>query len=344
VHAITAPPEIMPADRLGLTVFLAIAAHAILILGVTFVREDRSLQRSPTLDVILVQYAAEEAPEKVDFLAQANQDGGGDQDTTQRPSTPLPSPLTGPEPALVSATPPAPPARPAPVIKKPDPVKVEAAPPPPAPKPVIAQKKMPAKEKVVVAEKPAPEPKVEKKTLAKAKQPPKQVVESKPRPEPKPESKPQPTQTVSAAALVSRSLEMASLNAEINERLKAYAKRPRRKWITARTKQHNYAAYMEAWRQKVERIGNLNYPDAARRQKLSGTLLLDVALNRDGTINEIILRRSSGQRALDDAAVRIVKLGAPYAKFPKSFRKDDVDILHIERTWQFKSGNRFASR
>jgi protein TonB len=320
----------MPADRLGLTVFLAIAAHAILILGVTFVREDRSLQRSPTLDVILVQHAAEKAPEKVDFLAQANQDGGGEQDTTQRPSTPLPSPLTGPKPALVSAAPPAPPTKPAPAVKKPDPVKTQVEPPPPTPKPVIAQKKTPAKQKLVAPTKPAPKPTVEPKP--------------KPKPVPKPASKPQPTQTVSAAALVSRSLEMASLNAELNERLKAYAERPRRKWITARTKQHNYAAYMEAWRQKVERIGNLNYPDEARRQRLSGNLLLDVALNPDGTINEVILRRSSGQRVLDDAAVRIVKLGAPYAKFPKSIRKDDIDILHIERTWQFLSGDRFASR
>jgi protein TonB len=322
----------MPADRLGLTVFLAIAAHAILILGVTFVREDRSLQRSPTLDVILVQHAAEKAPEKVDFLAQANQDGGGEQDTTQRPSTPLPSPLTGPKPALVSAAPPAPPTKPAPAVKKPDPVKTQVEPPPPTPKPVIAQKKTPAKQKLVAPTKPAPKPTVEPKP------------KPKPKPVPKPASKPQPTQTVSAAALVSRSLEMASLNAELNERLKAYAERPRRKWITARTKQHNYAAYMEAWRQKVERIGNLNYPDEARRQRLSGNLLLDVALNPDGTINEVILRRSSGQRVLDDAAVRIVKLGAPYAKFPKSIRKDDIDILHIERTWQFLSGDRFASR
>ncbi len=100
---------------------------------------------------------------------------------------------------------------------------------------------------------------------------------------------------------------------------------------------------MEAWRQKVERIGNLNYPDEARRRKLSGNLLLDVALNPDGSINEITLRRSSGERALDDAAVRIVKLAAPYAKFPDDIRKD-VDILHIERTWQFLSGNRFVSR
>ena len=69
-----------------------------------------------------------------------------------------------------------------------------------------------------------------------------------------------------------------------------------------------------------------------------------VALNPDGSINEITLRRSSGERVLDDAAIRIVKLAAPYAKFPDAIREDDVDILHIERTWQFLTGDRFISR
>ena len=104
-----------------------------------------------------------------------------------------------------------------------------------------------------------------------------------------------------------------------------------------------FAAYMEAWRSKVERIGNLNYPDEARRARLSGNLLLDVSLNPDGTINDIVLRRSSGKRVLDDAAVRIVKLAAPYGKFPASI-STEVDILHIQRTWQFSTNNRFASR
>ncbi len=100
---------------------------------------------------------------------------------------------------------------------------------------------------------------------------------------------------------------------------------------------------MEAWRAKVERVGNLNYPDEARRRKLSGKLQLDVALKPDGSIHSIKVRRSSGKRVLDDAAVRIVKLAAPFARFPESFR-DEVDILHIQRTWQFLRTNRLASR
>ena len=340
MHAITASPEITPADRLGMTVFLAIAAHLVVILGVTFVQEDRSLRRAATLDVILVQRSSETEPEKADFLAQANQDGGGDHDATERPSTPLPSPLTSPEPALVSASPPVPPAQPSPQNVQPTPMKAELAPPAPAPKPVVAQDKAPAEQKVVVASKSAAESETRQRSAAETANPEAPELESAP----EAESRPQPTETVSAAALVNRSLAMASLNAEINQRLKAYAERPRRKWITARTREHKYAAYMEAWRQKVERIGNLNYPDEARRRHLSGNLLLDVALNPDGSINEISLRRSSGERVLDDAAVRIVKLAAPYAKFPDAIREDDVDILHIERTWQFLTGDRFVSR
>ena len=136
---------------------------------------------------------------------------------------------------------------------------------------------------------------------------------------------------------------MASLAAEVDKRMDAYAKRPRRKWISASTREHKYAAYMEAWRAKVERVGNLNYPDEARRKRLSGDLLLDVALKSDGSIAEVVVRRSSGHRMLDDAARRIVQLAAPYARFPKAIRKE-TDILHIQRTWRFLSSNRFASR
>nr|MCU0937331.1 energy transducer TonB [Gammaproteobacteria bacterium] len=79
------------------------------------------------------------------------------------------------------------------------------------------------------------------------------------------------------------------------------------------------------WRAKVERVGNLNYPDEARRQKLSGSLLLDVSVNTDGTVNEIQLRRSSGHKVLDDAAIRIVRLAAPFPPFPKDIEQE-VDM------------------
>ncbi len=122
--------------------------------------------------------------------------------------------------------------------------------------------------------------------------------------------------------------------------MEAQAKRPRRKFISASTKEYNYAAYMEAWRSKVERVGNLNYPQQARRQKLSGNLVLDVALRPDGSIDEITIRRSSGEKLLDDAAIRIVELSAPFSPFPQHI-KDETDILHIMRTWQFLNNKGF---
>ena len=183
-----------------------------------------------------------------------------------------------------------------------------------------------------------------------------QITDTKNRPllkiSPLPQKKPKPparaditesAPELNAAGLIKRSLEMASLSAEIDQRLAAYSERPRRKWVSAKTREYKYATYMHAWRVKIERIGNLNYPDEARKKKLSGHLLLDVALNADGTINEIILRRSSGHQSLDEAAINIVKLAAPFSPLPKGIL-EDTDILHIERTWRFMTGSHFSSQ
>ncbi len=109
---------------------------------------------------------------------------------------------------------------------------------------------------------------------------------------------------------------------------------PRRKYISASTREHKYAGYMEAWRAKIVRVGNLNYPKEARKQKLFGDVIIDTAINSDGTLNKVTIRRSSGHEILDNAAVKIVKLTAPFDPFPDSF-KDEIDILHITRTWQY---------
>lgn len=147
----------------------------------------------------------------------------------------------------------------------------------------------------------------------------------------------------STANLYQQSMEMAARSAELDQSLEAYAKRPKRKFISARTKEFKYATYMQQWVSKVEKIGNLNYPDQARRKQLSGSLRLDVALNADGSIKGILLERSSGQRILDDAAIRIVQLSAPFAPFPKEFLRD-TNELHIIRTWVFSAGNELSSQ
>jgi len=149
-------------------------------------------------------------------------------------------------------------------------------------------------------------------------------------------------QIPSAAELMMRSKEIARLSAEIHDSIRAYTRRPRERYISARTKSYRDAAYLESWRDKIERIGNLNYPEEAKQQRLSGSLILDVAINPDGTVNNIELRHSSGYKLLDDAAIRIVKLAAPFAPFSAAMRKD-TDILHITRTWQFLNDNSFSA-
>jgi periplasmic protein TonB len=172
---------------------------------------------------------------------------------------------------------------------------------------------------------------------------------------PAPQSTPQPlprkahdrtapeTQPLSATQLIDRSMEIASLSAELNESVRSYAQRPREKRIYSATQEYKYASYMHDWITKIERIGTINFPDEARRQHLSGNLLLDVALNADGSINNIAVLRSSGFRVLDDAALRIVHLAAPYAPFPDYIRRE-TDVLHIIRTWEFLSSSQLSTK
>jgi len=307
------PFESDPAvDRLGRALMVALTLHLAVIFGVSFAPPPRPQPGPSTLDVILVASKAAKAPEKADFLAQANQDGGGESEKPERPATPLPTPFVGPEAVIPTASPPVPP---------PHPVQERTAP----DRTVLTQAESDQHTARETAERKDPHP------------------SPRPRPERRPDPPPRPAANLSADQLVARSLEMASLNAEIDRKLKAYAERPVRKFINARTREYKYAAYMDAWRAKVERVGNLNYPDEARRQKLSGSLLLDVALNPDGSVNDIQLRRSSGQKVLDDAAMRIVRLASPFAPFPQNIEQE-VDILHIERTWQFIDSGQVLAR
>lgn len=157
--------------------------------------------------------------------------------------------------------------------------------------------------------------------------------------QPLPEEKKLPT----ASDLLMRSREIARLSAEIRERQELYAQKPRHKYITANTREYIFASYEDSWRVKVERIGNLNYPEEAKKDQISGTLLLDVAIRTDGTLESIKVLRSSGNPVLDEGAIHIVNLAAPFAPFSKEMR-EDIDILHITRAWQFKNGRRLETR
>ncbi|MCC4115404.1 TonB family protein [Aromatoleum toluclasticum] len=133
----------------------------------------------------------------------------------------------------------------------------------------------------------------------------------------------------------------ARLEAEIDRKLDEYAKRPRRKFIGAKAKEYRLAQYVEDWRQKIERVGTLNYPDAARG-RLYGSLLLLVAIRADGSVERIEVQRSSGEPVLDEAAKRIVTLAAPFSAFPNDIRTD-TDIVEIVRTWTFTNADRLTA-
>lgn len=139
------------------------------------------------------------------------------------------------------------------------------------------------------------------------------------------------------------SAEIASLEAQLAQEQQLYAKRPKiHRLNAASTMRDKGAWYKEEWRKKIERIGNLNYPDEARRQRIYGSLRLLVSINRDGTLYEVQVLESSGQDTLDQAALRIVRLAAPFAPFNKDLA--EFDRLEIIRTWRFERGDRLSSR
>ncbi|MDP2784637.1 MAG: energy transducer TonB [Sulfurimicrobium sp.] len=145
-----------------------------------------------------------------------------------------------------------------------------------------------------------------------------------------------------ATELVQKSLDAARLEAQISRDWDNYQKLPRRKYIGARTQEYRFARYVEDWRMKVEKVGNLNYPEAARQQKLYGQLQLTVSIRASGQVESVEINRSSGHKVLDAAAKRIVELAGPYAPLPEDIRKD-TDILSITRTWIFTSADQLAS-
>lgn len=145
------------------------------------------------------------------------------------------------------------------------------------------------------------------------------------------------TDQPSAARLMQQSLDMASLQPELSRQRQWQSKLPRREFISANTREYEFASYMSAWVSKVERIGNMNYPHDLRRKKLHGDLVLTVGIKQNGTVESVDIMRSSGVREIDQAAVDIVQLAAPYSPLPDNIT-DRVDILHITRTWRFETG------
>ncbi|MBK1723318.1 energy transducer TonB [Thiocystis violacea] len=146
------------------------------------------------------------------------------------------------------------------------------------------------------------------------------------------------TRVDAAQILASRGMEISRLTASLEAKSSAYAKRVRRKSISASTREFKYASYLSAWARKVERIGNINYPQAAKTQRIYGSLILHVAVRSDGSVEQIRVVKSSGYDLLDEAAIQIVELAAPFSPFPPDIAAE-TDVLDVIRTWQFTRGN-----
>jgi len=278
-----------------LAMLAAAAIHTLIIFGINFggFEEPDENKIIPRMEVTLVNTRSEVEPEKVDFLAQANQEGGGNIQEKARPETPF-APLI-PQEAIEVATPTPP------------------------------QMSVPKEERATRNE-------LLTQEFAK------ESIVSDLMPEEKNEVK-----EIDITEVMSQAKAIASLEVELGESMKKYSQMPRRKFISAATKEYKYATYMEAWRRKVEKTGNLNFPNEAKRRNLSGNLILDIAINTDGTIRSYKIARSSGHKILDDAALSIVHLAAPFAPLPPSIRKE-TDILHITRTWKFLGGDTMTTR
>lgn len=270
-------------DSLAIAAAVAVGLHAAIIGLVHFeFLGERPDDVPSSLDVVLVEWATEEAPEEADFLAQANQRGTGTAEEAERPAEPM-TPSTDPADGEIERE------------------QTDAAQDEPESSP----------ETVQVEDDQQPEP----------------VAEA---------SEDDPAVEVSTSELMEQARASARVSHERISDSADFAQRPRRKFISANTREHLYAGYMRSWVGKVERVGNLNYPERARRRNLAGSLVLSVDVFEDGSVGRIRVLRSSGHDVLDEAAVRIVRLSSPFAPLPEEIRRE-VDVLTITRTWQFSS-------
>ena len=284
MHAL---PMYMAQEPLAKTLPIAIVLHALLIFGVGFVPElDPRINLAPVLDITLVQTHSDKAPDKVDYIAQANQQASGDNDKKNRPQSPMssliPTDVDGESPVQSEAS-------------SPDtPVKLS---------PQILTTKG--------------------ETYNRVNKSPEQPDDQ---PEKVSEERTDSTQ------------EIAQLLAEMDEDEARYARRPRLHFIDAvSAKSAVEAEYIDTWVKKIERIGNINFPEEAIARNLSGKLIMNVTLDQAGHVVNSQISLSSGYKVLDQAALRVVKLAAPYEPLPEEIRRK-WDQLNITRTWIFHSG------
>ena len=303
---------------MSIAIWCSIAFHAV-ILSIHFQPELKKFRDNlPVLEVVLVNAKTLSKPENTEVYAQANLDRGGNTEQDRKMKTALP--------ALKQQK--------AEFTLKPEPKTKQGA---KAAQQAAEQTK--EQKRVAELEKQAQELMTQINTDKVVESQPVQKAAAK---ESEVADQVTPNKKLNLDDLTSMALQMERLEAQISRQQDDYQKRPKRKFIGGRTKEYRYALYVESWRQKVEKVGNLNYPEAAKSLKLYGQLQLTVSIKSDGSIEAIEINRSSGHKVLDEAAKHIVELGAPYAQFPDDVRKE-VDILSITRTWTFTKEDNLAT-
>ena len=130
-----------------------------------------------------------------------------------------------------------------------------------------------------------------------------------------------------------RALEIQRLQAQIADNIKSYNERPRKHFFSPKTSPYVFAMYEESWRLHVERVGNANYPEELKG-RIYGKLRMTAYIKADGTLDNVEVDRSSGSAVLDRAAVKLLRMSAPFAPFSSDMRQK-IDVLAITRTWVF---------
>lgn len=301
-----------------IAIWFSVIIHAIII-SIHFEPELKKFaDRLPVLDVMLVNAKTQSKPDNTDIRAQANLDRGGNTDLDRVMKSALPAVKQ----------------QQAEFTLKPTTVAKSSASSAKSTESVIKEEK-----RVKDLEKQAQEllTQINSTNVVES-----QSAQQATAPESQSKNKLSESKKLDLDAISAAALEMDRLEALIAKQQDEYQKRPKRKFVGARAKEYKYALYVDTWRQKVEKIGNLNYPEAAKNQRLYGKLQMTVSIKADGSIEDIEINRSSGHKILDEAAKRIVYLGAPYAQFTDDIRKE-VDVLSITRTWTFTKDDAVAT-
>jgi len=331
-------------DRLIFTIIFSVIIHLVIILGITFEVSSPLTNQPPlNLEITLVKQQTELEPEEADFLAQANNDGGGETESkSPEPSPELPLPdrieATEPEPAVEQASVPE---------SLPEPVPAETHVAEVIPTPVTPAKQTEIKPDPTPVKNSEPEKKAPVKAVTQQKAV--QKIEQAETPqtdiEVAEEIIPAKPKMSARDLMLSARNEIQRLEKKLETSSKALSKKPKKLRLTSKTKQYAAAAYHETWRKKVERIGNLNYPQQAKRNRINGQLILSVDINPDGSVppDGIIISQSSGHKVLDDAAIKIVRLSAPFSAVPENVLQGH-DMITIIRTWKFETDKGLLSR